>query len=88
MRALAEIAMRGRAYAIGLSMVGALLPLLTWVSASIVSLVVLRRGAIDGGVVLLWTLLPLAVSIYFVAPEENLEVVNFSLSLHRNTLRL
>ena len=75
MRALAEIAMRGRAYAIGLSMVGALLPLLTWVSASIVSLVVLRRGAIDGGVVLLWTLLPLAVTIYFVGDPSSTTAV-------------
>ena len=75
MRALAEIAMRGRAYAIGLSMAGAVLPLLTWVSASIVSLVVLRKGAIDGSIVLLWTLLPLGVAIYFIGDPSSTTAV-------------
>ena len=75
MRALAEIAMRGRAYAIGLSMAGAVLPLLTWVSASIVSLVVLRKGASDGSIVLLWTLLPLGVAIYFIGDPSSTTAV-------------
>ena len=76
MRALAEIAMRGRAYAIGLSMVGAVVPLLTWVSAAIVSLVVLRKGVVDGSIVLLWTLLPLGVTIYFVGdPSSSTAVI-------------
>ena len=67
--------MRGRAYAIGLSMAGAVLPLLTWVSASIVSLVVLRKGAIDGSIVLLWTLLPLGVAIYFIGDPSSTTAV-------------
>ena len=74
MRALAEIAMRGRAYAIGLSMAGAVLPLLTWVSASIISLVVLRKGAIDGAIVLLWTMLPLGVTVYFIGDPSSTTV--------------
>ena len=74
MRALAEIAMRGRTYAIGLSMAGAVLPLLTWVSASIISLVVLRKGAIDGAIVLLWTMLPLGVTVYFIGDPSSTTV--------------
>lgn len=74
MRALAEIAMRGRTYAIGLSMAGAVLPLLTWVSASIISLVVLRKGAIDGAIVLLWTMLPLCVTVYFIGDPSSTTV--------------
>lgn len=66
MRALAELVMRGRRYAIGASMVGALIPLLNWLSTAIVSLVVLRRGAAEGSIVLLWAMLPLGVAIYFV----------------------
>jgi|TARA_A100001011_G_scaffold302825_1_gene316617 hypothetical protein len=74
MRALAEIAMRGRTYAIGLSMAGAVLPLLTWVSASIISLVVLRKGATDGAIVLLWTMLPLGVTVYFIGDPSSTTV--------------
>jgi hypothetical protein len=62
MRALAELVMRGRRYAIGASMVGASIPFLNWLSTAIVSLVVLRKGAAEGSIVLLWALLPL----YFV----------------------
>ena len=44
MRALAEYVMRGRSQAASLSVVTAALPLLFWLSASIISLVTLRRG--------------------------------------------
>jgi hypothetical protein len=66
MRALAELVMRGRRYAIGASMVGASIPLLNWLSTAIVGLVVLRKGAAEGSIVLLWALLPLGIAVYFV----------------------
>jgi len=66
MRALAELVMRGRRYAIVASMVGASIPLLNWLSTAIVSLVVLRKGAAEGSIVLLWALLPLGIAVYFV----------------------
>lgn len=52
MRVLAEYAMRGRSQALAVSIVGAALPLLSWVSASIVSLVILRKGLYEGMLVL------------------------------------
>ena len=64
MKALAEFVMRGRVHAIGASMVCAPLPILNLLSTSIVSLVVLRRGGVEGGLVLLWALLPMGVVIY------------------------
>ena len=75
MRALAEFAMRGRSYAIGLSMVGAIVPLMSWVSGAIVSLVFLRKGGLDGSIVLLWTLLPVGLSIYFMGDPSSTNVV-------------
>ncbi|MFL2529549.1 MAG: hypothetical protein ACJ0Q6_07670 [Candidatus Azotimanducaceae bacterium] len=75
MRALAEFAMRGRSYAIGLSMVGAIVPLMSWVSGAIVSLVFLRKGGLDGSIVLLWTLLPLGLSIYFMGDPSSANAV-------------
>jgi hypothetical protein len=63
MRALAEFAMRGRLQAVG-SVVGlAFLPMGHWLSAALVALVLLRRGANDGVVLLLLATLPL-VGIY------------------------
>ncbi|MDA0787828.1 MAG: hypothetical protein O2780_00045 [Proteobacteria bacterium] len=56
--------MRGRAYAIGASVVTAPLPLVNWISTAIVSLVILRKGGGEGGLVLLWTLLPLGGLVY------------------------
>lgn len=58
--------MRGRVYAIAISMVAAALPLLGWLSTVIVALVCLRSGIAAGSVIFLWTLLPLGVALYFV----------------------
>jgi hypothetical protein len=66
MRAIAEFAMRGRAYAIAISMVAAALPLLGWLSTVIVALVCLRHGMAQGSLILLWTMLPVGVTYYFV----------------------
>ncbi len=64
MRAIAEFAMRGRGHAIGTSVLSACFPLLNWLSAAIVGLVVLRKGGVEGAMVLLWTLLPLGAALY------------------------
>ncbi len=58
--------MRGRAYAIAISMVAAALPLLGWLSTVIVALVCLRHGMAAGSITLLWTLLPVGGIYYFV----------------------
>ncbi|MDB6061337.1 MAG: hypothetical protein JWM78_1440 [Verrucomicrobiaceae bacterium] len=57
MRALAEFAMRGRAQAIGVAVLGIVLSVFVWISAGVVGLVVLRRGALDAFIVLGWALL-------------------------------
>ena len=58
MRGLAELAMRGPKQAMILAIVFACIPMLFWVSAAIISLVVLRRGAAEGLKLLSWAALP------------------------------
>ncbi|WP_263081147.1 hypothetical protein [Endozoicomonas sp. Mp262] len=58
MRGLAELAMRGPKQAVILSALFACIPMLFWISAAIVSLVLLRRGFDQGFKVLMWALLP------------------------------
>ncbi len=58
--------MRGRPHAIGAAFVCGLLPPLNWLGSAIVSLVLLRRGASEGGFVLMWAALPIAVGVYLV----------------------
>ncbi|WP_066017518.1 hypothetical protein [Endozoicomonas atrinae] len=58
MRGLAELAMRGPKQAMVLATVFACIPMLFWVSAAIISLVVLRRGASEGLKMLAWAVLP------------------------------
>ena len=47
-------------------MVAALLPFLGWLSTVVVALVCLRHGIAAGSIVLLWTLLPVGVALYYV----------------------
>ncbi len=58
MRGLAELAMRGPKQAMILATLFACIPMLFWLSAAIVSLVMLRRGIDQGLKVLMWALLP------------------------------
>ncbi|MGB0360739.1 MAG: hypothetical protein ACPGEF_04945 [Endozoicomonas sp.] len=58
MRGLAELAMRGPKQSIVLAFVFACIPMLFWVSAAIISLVILRRGIGEGVKVLVWAILP------------------------------
>jgi hypothetical protein len=60
-RGLAAFAMRGRPQASVVAALASALPLLSWLGASIVALVVLRRGNKEGLLVFLWALLPLGL---------------------------
>lgn len=55
MRAIAELAMRGRVYAGAIALLGTLLP---FVTPAVVALVTLRKGAVEGTIILLVGLLP------------------------------
>ena len=61
MRGLAAFVMRGRLQASGAAALASALPLLSWLGASIVALVVLRRGNKEGLLVFLWAFLPLVL---------------------------
>jgi hypothetical protein len=57
MRALAEFVMRGRVQAIGVAVLGLVLPFFAWISAAVVGLVALRRSGQDAVVVVGWAAL-------------------------------
>ena len=61
MRGLAAFVMRGRPQASVVAALASALPLLSWLGASIVALVVLRRGNKEGFLVFLWAFLPLVL---------------------------
>jgi hypothetical protein len=61
MRALAEFIMRGRLQAALVAFFGSLLPLL---SPAAISLVTLNKGLSEGGLVMLWALMPLLMAFY------------------------
>ncbi|MDP0561394.1 MAG: hypothetical protein QS721_03280 [Candidatus Endonucleobacter sp. (ex Gigantidas childressi)] len=58
MRGLAEFVMRGPKQAVVMSVFFACIPILLWLSAGVVGLVILRHGAAQGLKVLMWALLP------------------------------
>jgi hypothetical protein len=66
MRAIAEFVMRGRPQAVGATLVSTSLPLLNWLGNAIVGLVILRKGPVEGLMVLMWGLLPLGVVLYLL----------------------
>ena len=72
MKALAELAMRGRLQAALFAFLGAALPMFSWLAAAIVTLVTLRRGGRDGGLILL-----AALTAAFVVGER-VEVITVS----------
>ncbi len=58
MRALAQYAIRGHREATLVTVVTALIPLLFWISAAVLALVILRKGTNEGLKVLFWAALP------------------------------
>ena len=69
MRKLAEYIMRGRMQAITVVAVASAIPMMFWLSAAAVSLVLLRRGLNDALGVIVWALLPAMVWAYFDDPR-------------------
>jgi hypothetical protein len=61
MRGLAEFVMRGRWQALAVAVLGSGSLLFGWISAAAVALVTLRKGAAEGGWLVLWALLPAVV---------------------------
>lgn len=61
MKALAEFVMRGRFQALLVAVAGAGSLMFCWISAAVVALVTLRKGAGEGAWLLMWALLPAGV---------------------------
>ena len=61
MRKLAQYAMRGNKQATLVAVLFAIIPVLFWVSAAILALVILRKGYQAGASVFMWSLLPAIV---------------------------
>ena len=64
MKGLAEFVMRGRFQALLVTVAGAGSLLFCWISAAVVALVTLRKGAGAGAWLLLWALLPAGTLLY------------------------
>lgn len=62
MKGLAAFVMRGRVQASGAAAIASALPLVSWIGAAIVALIVLRQGLKEGALVSLWAALPLIVA--------------------------
>jgi hypothetical protein len=58
MRGLAQYAMRGNKQATMVAVLFAIIPVLFWISAALVALVILRKGYRSGASVFMWSLLP------------------------------
>jgi hypothetical protein len=58
MRAIAEYVMRGRNQALLVSVLGASSLMFSWISAAVLALVTLRKGAGEGAYILAWAVLP------------------------------
>ncbi|MEP1473087.1 MAG: hypothetical protein ABJK25_19070 [Halieaceae bacterium] len=64
MKSLAEFVMRGRFQALLVTVAGAGSMMFCWISAAVIALVTLRRGAGHGAWLLMWALLPAGVLLY------------------------
>jgi uncharacterized protein YybS (DUF2232 family) len=67
MRSIAEFAMRSRATALLVAVLGTGTSLFFWVGAAVVALVTLRKGLSEGAIVLLWSLLPASAVLYLLS---------------------
>ncbi len=65
MKGLASFVMRGRLQALLVTMAGASSMMFCWISASVVALVTLRRGAGQGAWLLMWALLPAGLLLFY-----------------------
>ena len=74
MRAILEFAMRSRLGAVGMVALGALMPLLFWLSGGLLALITLRRGLAESGIVLVGAT-ALILPVYAVMPGTPLAVL-------------
>ncbi len=58
MRAVAEYVMRGRTQALWVAVLGASSLMFSWISAAVLALITLRKGAGEGAYILAWAVLP------------------------------
>jgi len=65
LKGLASFVMRGRLQALLVTMAGASSMMFCWISASVVALVTLRRGAGQGAWLLMWALLPAGLLLFY-----------------------
>ncbi len=89
MRALAEFVMKGRAQAVLVSALGAGSGYFAWVSAAVIALVCLRRGAAEGVWLLGWSLLPALALLMWrgnVEPMATLVAAAAAALVLRNTV--
>jgi len=66
--------MRGRLQAAGVCIVCGIVPFVHWVAIAVVALVVLRKGPLEGALLMLWTCLPLAAWL-MIGPDPSLLLV-------------
>lgn len=63
--------MRGRPHAVGATLISTSLPLLNWLGSAIVGLVILRKGPVEGLMVLMWALMPLGITLYLIGDPSS-----------------
>ena len=75
MTGLAEFVMRGRWQALVIVLAGAISSLFCWVSAAVIALVTLRKGAAAGAWLVFWALLPAGVLVYLYGDTSPLTLL-------------
>jgi len=73
LRVLAELVMRGRIQACSIAFIGFAFP---FISSAIIGLVTLRKGSLEGFIVMLWAILPVLLSYFFSENNPYLAVVS------------
>ena len=63
--------MRGRPHAVGATLISTSLPLLNWLGSAMVGLVILRKGPVEGLMVLMWALMPLGITLYLIGDPSS-----------------
>ena len=63
--------MRGRPHAVGATLISTSLPLLNWLGSAMVGLVILRKGPVEGLIVLMWALMPLGITLYLIGDPSS-----------------
>ena len=81
MKGLAEFALRGRAQALLITLAGATSIVFCWLSAAVIGLVTLRKGAVAGSWLFIWALLPAGAVWYIYGDGGPLALLAGTLTL-------